>query len=70
MPNIIADQALVPEYLQYDATPLKLSEHACKLLNNPEMRKTMSQNLLALRHSFGTASASKTTAELIHDLIK
>ncbi|MXX99132.1 MAG: lipid-A-disaccharide synthase [Gammaproteobacteria bacterium] len=70
MPNIIADQALVPEYLQYDATPLKLSEHACKLLNNPDMRKTMSQNLLALRHSFGTASASKTTAELIHDLIK
>ena len=69
MPNIIADRLIVPEYLQYDATPTKLSEHACKLLSDAEMRKTMTQNLLALRHSFGTASASKTTAELIRNLI-
>ena len=69
MPNIIADRLIVPEYLQYDATPIKLSEHACKLLQDSEMRKTMTQNLLALRHSFGTASASKTTAELIRNLI-
>ena len=69
MPNIIAECSLVPEYLQYDATPKKLSTHACKLLTDAEMRKTMSQKLLALRQNFGIASASKNTAELIHNLI-
>ena len=70
MPNIIADSPLVPEYLQNDATPERISTHACKLLNDPQSRETMSQNLFALRKKFGTASASKTTAELICDLIR
>ena len=70
MPNIIADNPLVPEYLQNDATPEKISTHACKLLNDPQSRETMSQNLFALRKKFGTASASQTTAELIRDLIR
>ena len=70
MPNIIADSPLVPEYLQNDATPEKLSAHANKLLGDTKSRKTMSQNLYALRKKFGTASASKTTAELIRNLIR
>ena len=70
MPNIIADSPLVPEYLQNDATPEKLSAHACKLLGDAKRREAMSQNLFALREKFGTASASKTTAELIHDLTR
>ena len=69
MPNIIAECPLVPEYLQNDATPEKLSAHACKLLNDSQMRETMSQKLFALRQNFGTASASKNTAELIRNLI-
>ena len=70
MPNIIADSPLVPEYLQSNATPKKISAHACKLLNDPQSREAMSQNLLALRKKFGTTSASKTTAELVCDLIR
>ncbi len=70
MPNIIADSPLVPEYLQNDATPEKISMHACKLLNDSQSREKMSQNLFALRKKFGTASASKNTAELICDLIR
>ena len=69
MPNIIAGGPLVPEYLQNDATPQKLSAHACKLLTDPDKRETMSKRLLALRQNFGTASASKSTAELIRNLI-
>ena len=70
MPNIIANSPLVPEYLQNDATPEKLSAHACRLLSDVKSRETMSQNLFALRKKFGTASASKTTAALIHKLIR
>ncbi|MBC6414623.1 MAG: lipid-A-disaccharide synthase [Chromatiales bacterium] len=69
MPNIIADRPLVAEYLQNDATPENLSNHACKLLNDSEMRRTMARELLALRNSFGNASAAKTTCELIYKLI-
>ena len=70
MPNIIADSPLVPEYLQNDATPEKISTHACKLLNDRQSREAMSQNLFTLRKKFGTTSASKTTAELICDMIR
>ena len=69
MPNIIAGRALVPEYLQNDATPEKLCAHACKLLKEPATRKAMAQGLLALRDSFKNTSAVTNTTELIYKLI-
>jgi len=70
LPNIIADRAVVPECLQGKATPQHLANHACRLLNDSDARADMKQALLALRERFGTQLASKTTAEVVAQLIK
>jgi lipid-A-disaccharide synthase len=63
--NLIARQEIVPEYLQWDATPEGLSAAALEYLENPEKADAMRQRLGDIRALLGSRCASDTVAVLV-----
>lgn len=63
--NIIAGHRIVPELLQFDATPQNLSGKAIGLITDKESRKTMLDEFAKIRSSLGSPGASKRAAGVI-----
>ncbi len=63
--NIVAGRSIVPEVLQHEATPERLSAEAQRLLTNPEAYQAMVAELGAVRASLGTPGASGRAAALV-----
>jgi lipid-A-disaccharide synthase len=49
MPNLMADELLVPEFIQEDMTPEALADAAVGLLNDPARREAISSRFAKLR---------------------
>jgi len=69
LPNLLADEALVPELLQRDATPARMSEEMLAVLNNPERDQALQDRFTAL-HKVIKCDASAQAADAILQLIK
>lgn len=65
LPNIIADEPIVPELLQGDATGPKMAASVLELLENPRERFEMVQMLGRVRSMLGTPGAISRAAEKI-----
>lgn len=65
LPNILAEKMIVPELIQYDATPEAIAEHALRLLNDVAARHEMKQELHKVRLMMGEPGASARTARLV-----
>lgn len=63
--NIVAGKNIVREYLQENATVKNFYGETKRLLFDEPYRMEMKRNLSNVRHSLGTAGASKRVAELI-----
>lgn len=63
--NIVAGRTVVPELIQREATPERLSEEAMRLLRDPEAARTMKEALREVRESLGEPGASHRAAEAI-----
>ncbi|MEX5213205.1 MAG: lipid-A-disaccharide synthase [Nitrospiraceae bacterium] len=63
--NIVAGRTIVPELIQREATPERLSEEAMRLLRDPEAARTMKEALRKVRESLGKPGASHRAAEAI-----
>lgn len=63
--NILAKKKIVPELIQFDATPNKIYKEALKILMNPSVSGGIKRDLNALRRSLGKEGASRRAAELI-----
>ncbi|MGA2260665.1 MAG: lipid-A-disaccharide synthase [Acidobacteriota bacterium] len=63
--NLIAEEEIVPEYLQGDATPEALSRTALDYLEKPEKTAAMRARLAAIRNLLGSRCASERTAALV-----
>ena len=70
LPNLIAEQDIVPELLQTDLTPMALTELALGFLRNPEKRETQQEALQAVYAQLGTAGAAERTAELVLEQVQ
>ena len=70
MPNILADEALYPEFIQHDATPEKIGRAAVELLNNPARREIIREKLGTVVASLGGAGASRRAAQAIGALLQ
>ncbi len=64
MPNIIANQPIVPELIQYDVNPQRLCEEVLALYTDPSRYQQMRQELAAVRAELGAPGASRRAAEL------
>ncbi|MBI4436553.1 MAG: lipid-A-disaccharide synthase [Candidatus Omnitrophica bacterium] len=63
--NVVAGEKIVPECLQYHATPRHVAETALSLLENPGKLERMRRDLTALREKLGQEGASHRAAEAI-----
>ena len=70
MPNILANEAIFPEFIQNDATPEKIGRAALELLNNSSARKTIREKLGKVVDSLGGAGASRRAAQAVSALLK
>lgn len=67
--NLAANQQVVPEFLQWEATPSALAQAALDLLQNPDHRQTMLAGYANLRQTLGEPGACRRAAAKILDQI-
>ena len=63
--NIIANKKVVPEYLQFDATPEKISSTISMLVNDENLLYRLKKEQLAVKQKIGNSGASKKVAKLL-----
>jgi lipid-A-disaccharide synthase len=63
--NIVAGRKIVPELIQRDATPARLTQEAARLLDDPQATGAMRTALRAVRDSLGEPGASRRAAEAV-----
>jgi lipid-A-disaccharide synthase len=70
MPNLVAGREIVPELIQFDATPGRIAATAQRLLDSSESRRVMQGRLHELRDRFGPPGAAGRTADVILNLLQ
>jgi lipid-A-disaccharide synthase len=68
MPNLIAGRHIVPELVQDDADPRRISEALTALLNGPA-RETQQRELAAVTTSLGEGGAADRTAAIAEEMM-
>jgi lipid-A-disaccharide synthase len=63
--NVIAGRIIVPEFLQYDATPEKIAQGSLEILHDDSKRAAMEYALAQVKSSLGTPGASLRAARAI-----
>jgi lipid-A-disaccharide synthase len=69
MPNILANEEVLPEFVQSAATPHAIARAALELLEDETRRNTVKGKLRNIRASLGTAGASARAADEIIKLL-
>lgn len=69
MPNLLSGKALVPEFVQWQATPENIAAPIIRWLKNPAERQRVRKELLALRTQFGEQGASERAARTIMEKV-
>ena len=62
MPNLLANEMVIPEFIQNAATGPALASAAESLLENPELRRSTRVKLRAIVASLGPPGAAKRAA--------
>jgi lipid-A-disaccharide synthase len=70
MPNLIADEALFPEFIQHEATPEQLAQSALQLLDDPTKRTHVKRRLTEVIDALGKPGATRRAATHIIDLLE
>lgn len=68
--NIIAEKSIVPELIQDDANPEKISAEIKRFLEDPGYRSQTEKNLAEMKMKLGDGGASKKVARLAMSLLK
>jgi lipid-A-disaccharide synthase len=69
LPNLLADEAIVPELLQNDATPERLAATALEILRSPDRQARMRTALAEVRRRLGEPGAIERAAQEILGLL-
>ncbi len=64
--NVVAGKKIVPECIQFEATPERIADELNKILANPSRLQQIKSDLTAVKLSLGSGGASRRTAEAIH----
>ena len=63
--NIIAGKKIVPEFLQFEATPTRIAKEALNILRDGNRMKTIQEGLSEVKTKLGKEAASETAARAI-----
>ncbi len=66
--NLVTMESIVPEFVQWQATPEAISQMALSLLNNPDQRQKMLEGYRTMRQHLGTVGVCDRAAEEILNL--
>ncbi|MCS6861084.1 MAG: hypothetical protein NZT92_12275, partial [Abditibacteriales bacterium] len=69
LPNLVAQEIIVPEITGRHFTPQNLTAATLQLLDDPEAIATMRQRLRQVRQTLGAPGATARTADLVMELI-
>lgn len=69
LPNLVLGEKKMPELLQYDATPEKISETAVRILKDKSLQESMRNDLNEVSRRLGEKGASARAAEEILRLL-
>lgn len=69
MPNLLAGEAVFPEFVQHEATADRLADAALRLLNDPARRSAVRQKLSAVVAQLGGPGAAGRAAAAAADLL-
>jgi lipid-A-disaccharide synthase len=69
MVNILAGKGVVPELIQSDFTPAKVSGRVEYLLDHPQAREVMAQELRALKDHLGPGGAVGRAADAVAEVL-
>jgi len=69
LPNLIAQETIVPEIIGRHFTPPNVAAATLQLLDNPKAIATMRQRLREVRQTLGESGATARTADLVMELI-
>jgi lipid-A-disaccharide synthase len=65
MVNIVADELIVPEFIQFQADPKKISRQVLNLLKDPSELARMKSNLARIKSSLGEKGGSIRAAQIV-----
>jgi lipid-A-disaccharide synthase len=69
LPNLIAGHGIVPELIQFDATPKRLADTAREILESPERQTQMRRALADVKARLGTPGATERAAREVLALL-
>jgi lipid-A-disaccharide synthase len=69
MVNIIAGRKIVPEFIQFQASPKKISNQVLEILENPSQAEQIKNNLTQIKSLLGSPGASYRAAKIIIDIL-
>lgn len=67
--NIVAGERVVPELIQHEATPARISEQALQLLNDSDLAAQMRQAMETVQRNLGEGGASHNVARLALEML-
>jgi lipid-A-disaccharide synthase len=70
MPNILANDGVIPEFIQWDVTSERLAAEASTLLRSPGARRAMSERLTRTAAELGGAGATTRAARAVWDALQ
>ncbi|MBN2373629.1 lipid-A-disaccharide synthase [bacterium] len=63
--NIVAEEKIVPEFIQFDATGKNLADAAVRILDDPAMKQRMIQGMAKVRKALGEPGAASRAANSV-----
>lgn len=67
--NIVAGKKIVPEFIQFQTKPKKISQKIIELMSNHEELKKIRENLVMVKNKLGTSGAIERAAKIIYEMI-
>jgi len=69
MANIVARKKIIPEFIQFRATPEKIAAEAISILESPKRRAEMEKELARVKSLLGAPGAALRAAKIIYGLL-
>ena len=69
LPNIIADRGIVPEFIQNDASPDRISTEIIKQLTDEKYSEKLKRGLAEVKERLGSKGSSKRLAMLVNEML-